>query len=448
MDVIICGGGSIGGSAAQVLANAGDAVTVIESDDQQADDLAEHLDVAIVHGVASASHVLRQAGVATADAVIATTASDEVNLVCCALARALGASRTMARVDHSGLLRDSDLDYASLFGVSRLFSPDRALARTMAARLRNPEASAIEQFGGGIEMQQFAVDPASDACGERLRDVQMPAGTRLAAVCRDGHTQLPTAQTRLCAGDEVLLVAQQDAMDAAHALLGSPSLGRRQIAIYGSAPSAMWLCRALGPAAFDIRVFEPDHDRATWVSEQLDFVTVLCADPAKPEVFDDEHLEQVDAFISTCSDEQNLLACGHAARMGVHHVLPVLHRNEFAPLLEKLGITETFNPQTAAVREIRRFLHATTFELLQFGGGDGLLLMRAPLGDNATMCGVPLRDVHMHPPVVIVAAERSDGTAFVPGPDSVLVPGRRVLAISTTDTKDHLRQLFDIRATS
>ena len=444
MDVIICGGGDIGGSAAQVLAASGDAVTIIEVDDQRAKELSEHLDVAIVHGSASSADTLRRAGVDSTDAVIATTAQDEVNLVISSVARALGAQRTLARVDHSGLLRDDALDYASIFGVSRLFSPDRALARNMAARLRNPEAQAIEQFGGGIEMQQFEVDPRAPACGRKLHDLAMPRGTRLAALTREGKTRLPTADTRIMAKDLVLLLAEPGSMQEAHDLLGRTNPGRRRIAVYGSGPSTIWLCRMLGTAAFDIRLFEPDRSRAELLSEQLDDVTVLCSDPAKPEIFDDEHLERVDAFVSTGSDEQNLLACGYASKMGVPLVMPVLRRSEFDPLLSGLGISEAFNPHTAAVREIRRFLRANTIEPLgDFANGD-LLLVHAVLGPEAVLAGQPLRDVHMEPPVVIAAAERPDGTAFVPGPDSTLNAGRRIMAIADPADEAHVRKLFDM----
>jgi len=444
MDVIICGGGDIGSSAAQLLAAAGDAVTIIESDDDCAESLGEHLDVALVNGSASSAEILRRAGVERAHAVIATTAVDEVNLVICALAHALGAQRTMARVDHSGFLRDTTLDFVSIFGVGRLFSPDRAMARSMAARLRNPEARGIEQFGGGIEMQQLNVDASASVCGERLRDIRMPRGIRLAALTRDGRTRLPTADTRLLADDLVLLVAEQDTIEDAHTLLGRAAFGRRQVAIYGSGPSTLWLCRMLGRAAFDIRLFEPDRERAEVLSEQLEDVTVLCSDPARPEVFDDEHLERVDAFVSTGTDEQNLLACGYAARMGVPQVMPVLHRDEFAPLLERLGITETFNPRLAAVREIQRFLHTTTFEPLDVFEDDALQLIRTTLGEKSPLAGQTLRDVHIAPPVVIAAAELHDGTAFVPGPDTALVAGRRIMAIADPKDEQYVRTLFDV----
>jgi trk system potassium uptake protein TrkA len=448
MNVIICGGGDIGGAAAEVLAASGDAVTIIEADEQRAKALSEHLDVAIVHGSASSADTLRRAGVDSTDAVIATTAQDEVNLVISAVARALGAPRTLARVDHSGLLRDDALDYASIFGVSRLFSPDRALARNMAARLRNPEAQAIEQFGGGIEMQQFEVDPKAPACGRKLHDLAMPSGTRLAALTREGKTQLPTADTRILAKDLVLLVAEPGNMNEAHELLGRSSTGRQRIAVYGSGPSTIWLCRMLGTSAFDIRLFEPDRDRAELLSEQLDDVTVLCSDPAQPEVFDDEHLERIDAFVSTGSDEQNLIACGYASRMGVPLVMPVLRRSEFDALLSGLGITESFNPHTAAVREIRRFLRANTIEPLGDFADGSLLLIRAVLGPESPLATQRLRDVHLQPPVVIAAAERPDGTAFVPGPDTILNAGRRIMAIADGSDESHVRALFDMGATT
>ena len=443
MDVIICGGGDIGGSAAEVLAGAGDAVTIIELDDHRAQILADDLDVAIVHGSGSTADTLRSAGVSEADAVIATTATDEVNLVISAVAHALGAGSTMARVDHSGLLRDASIDYAGIFDAGRLFSPDRALARSMAARLRHPEASAIEHFGGGIEMQQFEVDAAAPACGKKLLEVSMPQGTRLAALTREGRTRLPTADTRILAGDLVLLAAEQDAVQAAWDLLGKGRFGRRRIAVYGSGPAAIWLCRMLGPAAFDIRLFEPCRDRAELIAEQLEDVTVLCSDPARPEVFDEEHLENVDAFVSTGTDEQNLLTCGYAARMGIAQVMPVLRRSEFAPLLERLGVPESFSPRTAAVREITRFLRATSFERMGEFVGGSLLLARAPLGPNSPLAKGTLKDIHIQPPIVIAAAERYDGTAFVPGPDTRLVAGRRVMAIANPDDEQHVRTLLD-----
>ena len=143
MDIILCGGGEIGGIAAETLSSAGDSVTLIDIDEARLEYLEKHLDVAVLHGSASSAATLRAAGAASADAVIATTNVDEVNLVICDIAATLGAQRTLARIDHSMLLGDEQLDYASIFSVDRLFSPDRAMASLMASRLRHPAAIEI-----------------------------------------------------------------------------------------------------------------------------------------------------------------------------------------------------------------------------------------------------------------------------------------------------------------
>ena len=79
MDIIICGGGEIGSEAAEVLARRGDNVTVIDTDAKRLEFMEEHLDIRTLNGVAS-SQTLRAAGAANADAVIAVTGIDEVNL--------------------------------------------------------------------------------------------------------------------------------------------------------------------------------------------------------------------------------------------------------------------------------------------------------------------------------------------------------------------------------
>ena len=121
MDIIICGGGEIGSEADEVLARRGDNVTVIDTDAKRLSYLEEHLDIRTLNGVASSAQTLRTAGAANADAVIAVTGIDEVNLVCATVAASLGAGRTLARVDHSLYLGNESMDYATLFSVDRLF---------------------------------------------------------------------------------------------------------------------------------------------------------------------------------------------------------------------------------------------------------------------------------------------------------------------------------------
>ncbi len=234
MDIIICGGGDIGGAAAEALAKRGNNVTVIDTDESRLTFLDEHLDIAKLRGVASSAETLRAAGAATADAVIASTGIDEVNLVCTTVAASLGADRTLARVDHSLYLGNESMDYATLFSVDRLFSPDRATARAMAARLSNPAALVVSRVARGtVEVQDFEIDGEGSVSGNRLRDTKMPPGSRVVAIRRDDNWRLPTADTSFKTGDRVTVVVDSSRFDELDGLFTAHRASRRNVVIFG-----------------------------------------------------------------------------------------------------------------------------------------------------------------------------------------------------------------------
>ncbi len=443
MDIILCGGGEIGCIAAEMLSSAGDSVTMIDVNEERLEYLGNHLDIAVVPGSASSAVTLKAAGAANADAVIATTSVDEVNLVICDIAATLGAHRTMARVDHSMLLGNEELDYASIFSVDRLFSPDRAMASLMASRLRHPGAVAIEQFAGSsIELQQFTVDSRSQGIGVPLHQLRLPASTRIAAVTRDGLSSLPSADTTLTGGDLVTIVAKQDVMADARQLLAHPHYGRTNVAISGGTPAAVWLCQMLGGRDFDVRIFEPDRARSERLSMLLDNATVICADANLSDTFDDEHLDQVDAFVSMRADEKNMLACAYARSRGVELVMPVIRQREFLPLMKQLGLTLTWSPETAAVQAIKRFVHFNDFERME-GLFDGALdVIRLRVDPRSKLVDRTVSTLDLDVPMVILAAENCDGDPIVPGPDMNISPGRSMIIITTPDHTETIRRQF------
>ena len=443
MDIILCGAGDIGSAAAEMLISQGDDVTLIDPDDERLEYLESPLDIAVLSGSGSSASILRAAGAATADAVIATTDVDEINLVICDIAASLGTRRTLARVDHSMFMNDERLNYASIFSVDQMFSPDRAMARAMASRLRNPAAIAIEHFAdSGIELQQIGVEEHAPAIGQSLRELGMPKGARLAGITRGGHAFLPAADSIIEQDDVVTLVAQVDVLAHARQLFSRAGYGRRTLAINGGPAAAVWLCRYLGPRDFDIRLFEPDLTRAERLGEMLDHATVLHADPGMPEVFDDENLANVDAFVSMRSDEQNMLACAYARQQGVENVMPVIRHNEFLPLLEGLGLTQTWNPRAAAAQTILRVLHCRDLERIDGFFDGNLELMRLRVSADAPAVGRTLVQLGQTPPLVVLAAEETDGTPVVPSGELVVSPGGHMIILSATSDAEAARRLF------
>ena len=445
MDIIICGGGEIGGSAASAMARRGDNVTVIDTSETRLSYLEEHYDIAKLQGNASSAETLRVAGASNADAVIAATGIDEVNLVCANVAASLGAGRTLARVNHSLYLNDdSDVDYARLFSVDRLFSPDRATARAIAARLRNPSALAVERFArGSIEMISFEVESNGKATGMKLRELEMPEGSRVVAIKREDRGRLPTADSRLKTGDQVTVVVDIDRIGELDGIFDAHQDRRRSIAIAGGSPSAVWVCRALQSHGDRISLFETNLPRAEELAAKLDWVSVIHADPTAPEVFEDQSISQADAFLALGEDHMNMLSSALACTNGVPLVMAMPHRPGLKPLMKQLGVSEVFSQRESVREDIIHFISDSPFERLNTIPGTPVELIRIRIGSRSSLTEMPLRSLGADAGMVIAAAEDDSDRGHVPGPDHVLTAGRHVLVACEQGREKEVRKLFD-----
>ena len=207
MNIIICGATETGAHAAEIFASKNVNVTVVDTNAAALEALGETLDIATLIGQPAAASVLKLAGAEDADAVIAATDVDEVNLMCASVASYLGADQTYATVTHSTYLNRETLDYAQIFSIDNLVCPAFSTAQAIASRLRNPAAITVEQLAGHtIEVQLFEVSRGASGVGRRLADVELPAGARLAAITRGEDTYLPSGVSTVDEGDQVLLL--------------------------------------------------------------------------------------------------------------------------------------------------------------------------------------------------------------------------------------------------
>ena len=445
MNIIICGAGNTGTHAAEILAADGANVTVIDESQSALDSLADSLDVATLLGKPAAARVLESAGVADADVVIATTPVDELNVLCASTASYLGADRTFATVTHSTYLDRDLLDYSKIFSIDSLICPAFSTARAIASHLRNPAAMKVEQLvGHTIEVQQFQVSKGASGIGRHLSDVKLPGGARLTAITRNGDTYLPGGISTVDEGDEVLLVANSDVFHDARRVFRAKDAGRRSVVIMGGSPVAVWLCRSLQNRGFSIRLFETDPNRASELAEKLPWVTVIQADPTDPNVFTDEHIENVDAFVALTSDEHNILSCAWAAGLGVLETYPVVSRKDYEPFVKAMGLTHTFSPRELAVDEIKKRLARKQMTRVASLAGDDLAIYRIRVGKNAPVAGKPLSELTLMPNCMVIVLEHDEHHGVVPDASEVLDERDVVFVVVRREFEDVLSTLFAV----
>ena len=443
MNIIICGAGQVGSYAAEVLGAAGHSITIVDINSARLRAVEETMDVATCTGQCAAADVLRQAGCEEADLVVAATDCDEVNLLSASVAKGIGAKKSIARVHHSAYFAQRGLNYQEHLNIDRLICPEFSTAGAIARSLRNPGALAMEDFARGtIEVQEFPVGRTAPAIGKSLVDLPLPEHTRLAAITRGGEPFLPLGSTTIQPGDIVILVGNTSVFGDAQKLFHDEKMGRKRIVIMGGPPMAVWLCRALRARTFAIRLFEVDAARAAELAEKLEWVTVLQADPTDRTVFDEEHIDQADAFVALLNDdEHNILGCAWAKSLGVKDAIAVVQRPNYMHLLASVGIDKPFSPRRVAVKEIENVLDDSPLRRMSSLAEGFIDVYRVRVGKKSEVIGQRLREVKLTPNWTIAVLQHGEHTC-VPTAEDRIEAGDTLQVIGRHGEEGTLRKLF------
>ncbi len=445
MRIIICGAGEVGTHAAEVLAGAGHGITMIDADEDRLRLVADTMDVSTLHGNCALAEVLREARVGSADLLVASTDSDEINLLTASVARGMGAARTVARVHRGAFFENRGLDYREHLGIDQLICPEFSTATAIARTLRNPAALAIEHFARGtVEMQAVTVSSGASATGKPLSQLRLPSGTRLAAITRGDQVFIPDAETEVQEGDRIVLVGNSDVFYDTRKMFHKGDAGRQRVVIMGGGNITVWLCRALKERNWSIRVFETNRAHAEELAERLEWVTVIQADPTDRDVFQEENLAQADVFISVLDDDEaNIIGCVLAKTSGVTQTMAVVQRSTYLDLLYLIGVDRSFSPRVVAAQEIENLLDDRPLRLLA-SLADGVVdVYRVRADPKSPLIGPPLRDIKLGHDWMI-AALRRNGRVWVPTADDAIEPHDTVLVIGKHGGEQQLEKMFHI----
>jgi trk system potassium uptake protein TrkA len=448
MNIVICGAGEVGRHTAEELGTHGNNITIIDLDMSKLAIVEQAMDVRILHGNATHVDLLREAGVGEADLFLAATNIDEINLLSASLAHAVGAKTTIARVHHSAYFDREGFDYGLQLGIDHLVCPEYVTAGVIAQTLRAPGALAVERIARGqIEVRRLPVDANARAIDKPLMSMNLPAATRIASIERNAMVFIPDSKTRIMAGDIVTLLGDVQNFEKAATEFDPDVSRRKHVVILGQTSMGVWLCRALRGRGFSIRLVVDDQDRAEELAGKLDWVTVLCADVSDTELFEEERLDQADAFIAlTHEDERNILAAARAKSLGVGEAIAVLQRSTYLHLIEHVGIDRAFSPRITAVGQIQQFLDRSPFKHVASlaPGIAEVYEIRIPYSGAEDVVNVPLKSLSLPPRTLIAAVQHGDET-HVPGAMTQLKPGDTVVMIGPEASEKPLLKMFGIR---
>lgn len=450
MDIIVAGCGKIGESIIGSLVSEDLNITVVDVDANVINDITNIYDIIGVCGNTADYETLGEAGVEKAELFVAVTASDELNLLSCIMAKNMGAKHTIARIRNPQYTERSLGFIHQQLGLSMAINPELLAAKELYNILKLPSAAKVEYFSRShFEMVEIKVKPTSPLVGMTLAEVNnfCKAKMLVCLVQRDDETFIPDGSFILQANDKIHIAITPSEMIKVLKQTKTMKKQSKNIMIVGGSKISVYLAKMLLNSGANVKIIEANRRRCKEICEHLPKAVVINGDGAAQELLMEEGLQNVDAFVAlTGTDEENILTSLFASSKGVEKVIAKVNRNEHVKMAENLGLDCIISPKETTsnvmiryARALKNSLGSNVETLYKLADGKAEALEFNVLPDSL-LVGTPIKDLKIKPNIIISGIVRGKKT-IIPSGEDVILGGDRVIV---TTRNQHLQDLSDI----
>ena len=438
MKIIIIGNGKVGYTLARQLSGEDHELVLIDEDAEAMQEADSTLDILCLEGNGASIKMQLEAGVREADLAIAVTGYDEVNIMCCLIAKKLGAKHTVARIRNPEYFNEANLLRREI-GLDMVINPEYAAALEIARILRVPSAFSVESFARGlVDMIGFYVSESDGLANIPLSEFnrQKPNGVLMCAAIRRGETVVPNGDFVPLVGDKVYVIGSQREMDRFFRLLGRPTNPIRKVSVLGGSRIAVYLGWELERSGMKMKLVELDEEKCETLAEKLPGALVIQGDGTDRHLLEAEDVMEADAFVAlTNRDEENLLMALSAQRAGVKKVIAKMSRPNYIDLMRESGVDSIISPKditasqiTAYVRSLANSQGSAVEHLYKLLDGSMEAVMFTA-GNSTRFLNTPLKDLSLKSGLLVAAVVR-DRRTIIPDGGTQILDGDKVIVMA------------------
>ncbi|MBQ8207785.1 MAG: Trk system potassium transporter TrkA [Clostridia bacterium] len=452
MKITVVGCGKIGATIVANLAAEGHDVVAIDNSPAVIAEITNIYDVMGVCGNGADYDTLAEAGVEKTELFIASTGSDELNMLSCFVAGRMGAGHTIAKISNPEYNDQNIAFMQKELGLSLAVNPELLAAHEIYNVLGLPSAAKIETFSGrSFEIVELLLRSDSPLDGMSLIELRKKykAAFLVCVVHRGDQVYIPDGNFVLRSGDRIALTASPIEIRKLMKMLGIMQKHVRDVMILGAGKTAFYLSKMLLASGNSVKIVELDREKCLEFSDKLKGVSMINGDGAQQELLLEEGLPQMDAFVTlTGSDEENILLSVFAASRNIYKVVTKVNRDEFASLAEKLGLDCIISPRKSVSDVIVRYARAlqnsegssnveTLYKLMD-GKAEAL---EFSVRSDFSLLGIPLKDMSLKSGILIGGIIRARRT-IIPTGDDVILSGDKVIVVAAGQRLEDLADII------
>lgn len=438
LKIIIVGCGKVGANLVDQLSKEGHDITVIDKKAEKIQDITNIYDVMGLVGNGASYSTQMEAGIEETDLIIAVTDSDELNLLCCTVAKRVGKCAAIARVrtpdysEETGYLREQ-------LGLALIINPELEAAREVARILYLPTALEVNSFAHGqAELVKFKVPEGNLLNGLSLAYLgkNITNDILICAVERNGEVYMPNGDFVLQSGDVVSFVSERH---IARDFLKQIGLATRQVKdtmIIGASKAAYYLAKELLNMGISVKIIEKEKKNCESLSVKLPKAIIINGDGTDPDILKEEGIETVQSFIPlTGIDEENIMLTLYAKQVSKAKVVTKINRVNYKQVINNLDLGSLVYPKYITSEAIIAYVRAkknsmgSNIETLYHMFDSRVEAIEFIVEENSKVSGVPIKDLKLKKDVLISFINHN-GHIIIPTGNDEIEDGDTVMIVT------------------
>ncbi len=432
MKIVIAGAGAVGTHLSKLLSGERQDCVLIDDDENRLAALAEY-DVMTMQALPTSIHALKEAGVSTCDLFVGVTPEESTNITCCILAHALGAKKTVARIDNYEYLSQQNQQFFKDLGIDSMVYPEVLAATDIVNGLK---MSWVRQrwdvHQGALVLLGIKLRETAEILNVPLRELCGPDDPyHVVAIKRGDDTIIPSGLDVLQLHDLAYFMTTKDYIPYIRKIVGKEHYTDVQnVIIMGGGKTAVRAALAT-PDYMDVKIIEQNAERCEKLNQLLgggSEAMIIHGDGRDMGLLSEEGIRNTQAFVAlTGNAETNILSCLSAKKMGVRKTVAMVENLDYVGMAESLDIGTIINKKTicashifqmmlrADVRNLRSLMLVDA-DVAEFVAAEGSRVTRKPVKELGLPFGVTIGG--------LVRGERGElvsGNTQIEAGDSVMV---------------------------